>query len=277
MLSEKTDSFNQKILENLQNYGLDEIEAKIYLFLLANASKTALQVSRELKLSRTKVYRILDKLLEKNLVVTELQSAGMRFLAESPKQLDQLLHSQLNHLEELKTEHSHLVSELQTLAGHYTQAGSEVRYYTGMNGLRQVTLNSLAAKRQLLIFELNQDMSKLVDYELAEEVRQEFANKHTSIFQLTNLTKILPYTEVKTLIQDYWKVRHLNPKEFKIEFEVLIYNDVYALYTYDRGEAFCVEIHNPQLAKMQRQLFRFAWKQALPMKILDRFGSAELA
>jgi hypothetical protein len=115
-----------------------------------------------------------------------------------------------------------------------------------------------------------------VDYEMAEETRREFAQKQTTIFQLTNLTKILPHTEVTELVEKYWRVRHLNPKDFKIEFEVLIYNDVYALYTYDRGEAFCVEIHNPQLARMQRQLFKFAWKQAKPMKILDSFGAAEL-
>jgi len=276
MLSTKSDSFDQEIIHNLQDYGLDEIEVKIYLFLLANASKTALQISRDLKLARTKVYRTLDKLLEKNLAVTELQSAGMRFLAESPTQLSLLLNQRATDLDKLKNSHSNLLSELETLAGHYQQAGSEVKYYTGMNGLRQVTLNSLAAKRQLLIFELNQDMSKLVDYDLAEDARREFAAKKTTIFQLTNLAKILPYTEVSALIENYWKVRYLNPKDFKIEFEVLIYNDIYALYTYDRGEAFCVEIHNPHLAKMQRQLFKFAWKQAKPMKILDGFGAAEL-
>lgn len=276
MLSTKSDSFDPEIIHNLQNYGLDEVEVKIYLFLLANASKTALQISRDLKLARTKVYRILDKLLEKNLIVTQLQSAGMRFLAESPNQLTLLFQDRATDFENLKSVHTGLVSQLQTLAGHYQKAGSEVKYYTGMNGLRQVTLNSVAAKKQLLIFELNQDMSRLVDYDLAEEARREFAARKTTIFQLTNLKKILPYTEVSALIKNFWKVRYLDPKDFKIEFEVLIYNDVYALYTYDRGEAFCIEIHNPQLAKMQRQLFKLAWKQAKPMNILNGFGAAEL-
>lgn len=276
MLSTKTDSFSLEILPTLTEYGLSTEEAQIYLFLLENRSKSVLEISRELKLSRTKVYRILDKLLDKKLAVKELQTAGLHFLAESPEQLDFLLKKQVQRLESLEHKHSSLMQELKTLGGKYRSSNSEVRYYTGLNGLKQVTQNSLAAKKQLLVYELNQDMSKFVDYEFAESIRKELVKRKITTFQLTNLTEILPYTEVSGLVRDFWKVRHVSEQEFQIKFEVLIYNHVYALYTYERGEAFCVEIHNPYLAEMQRQLFRFIWKRAQIMEILETTGHAKL-
>lgn len=276
MLSTQSDSFPKIYLPNLLKYGLDENEAKIYLFLLENSAKPALKISRELKLARTKVYRILDKLTEKGLVAHELQSAGLKFLAESPQKLSLLLTAQEKAVQQLEAQHSQLVTQLETLAQAYSSGGSEVRYYSGLDGLKQVTYNSLSAKKQLLIYELNQDMSKFVDYEFAESVRAEMAEKAITTFQLTNLTQILPHTEVSKLVQEFWQVRYIPPKDFKIDFEVLIYNNIYALYTYQHGEAFCVEIHNPFLAKMQRQLFKFIWKRAQALKVMDRFGRAEL-
>jgi sugar-specific transcriptional regulator TrmB len=276
MLSTKIDSFSQNFLNDLTKYGLDTDEAKIYLYLLENSAKSALTISRESQLARTKVYRILDKLTAKGLVTHEVKSAGLRFLAESPQKLALLLAKQTKSVAQLESQHAHLVSELENLAKEYASAGSEVRYYTGLDGLKQVTQNSLAAKKQLLVFELNQDMSKFIDYDFAEEIRRGLVKQKITTFQLTNLPKVLPYTQVTTLISDYWRVKHVSPKDFKIDFEVLIYNDVYALYTYQHGEAFCVEIHNPYLAKMQRQLFKFVWKRAEPMTILDQYGSAVL-
>lgn len=276
MLFSKADSFESKILPNLTKYGLSTEEAQIYLFLLENRSKSALEISRILKLGRTKVYRILDSLIDKKLVIKELKTAGLHFLAESPEQLSLLLQNQAQQLEDLEQKHTQLMQELTQLGGKYRSSNSEVRYYTGLNGLKQVTENSLKAKKQLLIYELNQDMSKFVDYEFAESIRKELVKHKITTFQLTNLTEILPYTEVSSLIKDFWKVKHINEKDFQIKFEVLIYNHVYALYTYERGEAFCVEIHNPYLAEMQRQLFRFVWKRAQIMEVLENTGHAKL-
>ncbi|HCC84135.1 MAG TPA: hypothetical protein DEP87_00390 [Candidatus Pacebacteria bacterium] len=276
MLSAQTDRFDPEILLKLAKYDLDTESAQIYLFLLENQSKSALEISRALKISRTKVYRILDKLVEKKFLVHEVQAAGLRFLAESPERLNVILHERALVLSQLQHQQGALIKELKQLGGKYHSVQSEVRYYTGLDGLKQLTYNSLSAKKQLLIYELNQDMSKFVNYDFAENVRQELLEHQTTVFQLTNLTKILPHTEVTELIKKFWKVRHVSETEFQIKFEVLIYNHVYALYTYDRGEAFGIEIHNPYLAEMQRQLFRFVWKRAQIMKVTDSRGGAEL-
>ncbi len=274
-MSKKTDRLHQSILLNLRAHGLDNESAITYIFLLENGEKSALSISRSLAIPRTRVYRILDSLYEKKLVVRTMTSAGFRFLAAHPKQLNTNLQEAAVSLKHLQTQTVPLIEQLMQIAGQF-QASSEVKYYNGLDGLKQVTYNSLAAKKNLYIFELDQDMSKFIDYEFSEEIRKELVANEITTNQLTNLKRILPYTEVTEMVEKLWRIKHIDPAEFAIRFEVLIYNDVYAMYTYERGEAFCVEIHNRNLADMQKQLFKFVWQKAQTMKIYDPRGGARL-
>jgi len=56
----------------------------------------------------------------------------------------------------------------------------------------------------------------------------------------------------------------------------LIYNDVYATYFYKSNKIFCIEIHNQELAAMQKQLFDFIWEEAEIMEFIDERGGARV-
>ena len=79
------------------------------------------------------------------------------------------------------------------------------------------------------------------------------------------------------MIEQYSQYRYINPLKLKIDFEVLIYNNVYATYTHHDDSIFAVEIYNRELAAMQKQLFDFVWNQAQPMRFTDARGAVELA
>jgi len=54
--------------EELMEIGLDEHEAEVYLFLLKNKNQTANEISKEMKINRSVVYSILERLIRKGLV-----------------------------------------------------------------------------------------------------------------------------------------------------------------------------------------------------------------
>ena len=74
-MSNQTDIYLQK----LQLFNLDEEESSVYIYLLKNSFTTALQISRDLKIGRTKVYRILDKLQQSHLAEDKLGERGLEF------------------------------------------------------------------------------------------------------------------------------------------------------------------------------------------------------
>lgn len=141
------------------------------------------------------------------------------------------------------------------------QTDQSVITYPGAEGLRQVTLNSLEADKDgLRLFEIK-SLEEFIPQQEAEKIRQEFVNQKIYIKELSNLTYLEPWTDVEQLVKTYWRYRYIDPKKFEIKTEILIYNDVVAMYDWRDG-IFCVEIHNKKLADMQKGLFDYVWNQA---------------
>lgn len=157
------------------------------------------------------------------------------------------------------------------------QGKSKVLYYTGIEGLEQITWNSTRAKDTLRIYEIGQDMTAFLDPTFSEKIRQELLENQVFTKQLTNKKNILPYTKIGELVKNFWEVRHIDSRELEMQFEGLIYNNVFCLYNFREKDQFCVEIYNEKLAQMQKQLFDFIWAKAKKLTILNDFGEAKLA
>lgn len=258
----------------LTQFSVSELEAKVYLAILSGRGDTALSLSRDLNIARTKVYRLLDNLISKSLVITRLGERGTKFSALAPDQLDLLLFDREHELNKLKSTLPDLQAQLTSLRG--VSPKSRVLYYHGLEALKQVTHNSLKAKGELLTYELS-TMNAFMDRDEAEKLRQRFIENKIKIRTLTNTTSLEPWTDVSEMVEHYWDIRHIDPQGNSFQFEILIYNDVYCMYHYTGDEIFCVEIHSQELADMQRQLFEYLWSGAKKFKILDAHGAAELA
>jgi sugar-specific transcriptional regulator TrmB len=260
------------IIESLGQFGLSSEEAKTYVLLLESGPMGALQISRKLKIGRTKIYRITEKLHQKGLVNGKIDDQGLKFEALSYRQLEVLAKQKEVEALALKKSVPELFGQLANIADNER---SRVIYYTGIEGLKQVTLNSLEAQDELRLFEIK-DMSQFLNYGYAEEVRKEFVRRKVKIRELTNQTSYSGWTKVKGLVGDLWTCRYIDPKQLEMKFEMLVYNDVYALYSFKGEDIFCVEVKSKQLAEMQKQIFDYLWLNAKPMKILDDEGASKV-
>ena len=269
-MSEQAD----KLISILEPYGLTAEESMIYLELLENNTLSALQISRNLHLGRTKVYRLLDKLIAKELVVQKLKDSGLTFLANPPTQLDLLLTKQEGELLTLRANLPKIVKTLETQIQSGIQ-GSQTLYYRGVRGLSQVNWNLCRAQGEFLSYEADIADDYLPKQE-AEDLRVRLVGQNIQIRSLTNFTHFDPFTNVKGLT-DLWTVKHVGKDKFDIKADIFIYNNVFAVVNYlSKNDIFCVEIYNQNLADMQRQLFEQIWSGAKRFKLLDDHGTAEL-
>ena len=259
----------------LSQFGVSELEAKVYLAILTGRGDTALALSRQLHLARTKVYRLLDNLLAQKLVVTRVGERGMRFVATSPSQLELLLSDREHELIRLRQSLPMLQSQLAQLSATESGAKPKVLYYHGIEGLKQVTYNSLRARGELLTYEL-ETMNAFLSRGWAEDFRSKFVVNKIHTRSLVNATKMAAWTDVTEMVKHYWEMRHLDPRGNPFQFEILIYNNVYVMYRYTGDDIFCVEIYSQELADMQRLLFEYLWAVAKKFKVLDDHGTAEL-
>ena len=131
--------------QDLQNIGLSEKEAAVYLALLELGSDTVQNIAQKAKVNRTTTYVILDALAKKGIVSTmDKGKAGKvgtgfngktHFSAESPEALLRLI-----RLEEaeVQTRKKELHAMLPQLKGVYNLAENKpvVRFYEGKEGLK---------------------------------------------------------------------------------------------------------------------------------------------
>lgn len=270
-MSDRTDN----LISLLSPFGLSAEESKIYLDLLKNGVLTALQISRNIQIGRTKVYRILDRLIRLNLVSQQYDDSGMKFVANEPTQFDWLLTKRESELSSLRQRLPEVVTTLQRHMGS-GEPGSKTLYYKGVSGLLQVNYNLLHAEGEFLSYEIDTAESYLSHAD-AEQLRHELVDAKIKTVTLTNKTHFPAFTDITKLVTDWWEIRYIDPEIFKVTADVFIYNNVYAMCNYvKQHDVFCVEIYNDSLASMQRQLFWNLWRQAVPLKILSPHGEAKL-
>lgn len=269
-MSDQTDILTR----TLGKLGLESAESEIYLHLLEKGSKSALEISRSLHIARTRVYRLLDKLQAKGLVTQKFDTLGLKFTASSHKQLELLIAERQSELDGVKASLPSILAQLDGLSAN--DSASKVLYHHGIEGLKHVTWNSLRAEKELRIYEVSDSMTAFLSQDFSEKVREQLIEHKIHTLQLTNATSIHEYTKHTTLVTDLWTPKYISKKEIAIQSEILIYNDVTAMYHYQQNDIFCVEIINQDLANMQRQLFDFIWSRATPMKKLSDFGKASI-
>jgi sugar-specific transcriptional regulator TrmB len=267
-MSDQTDIITQ----TLNTLDVSPDESRVYLHLLGSPEQSALNVSRQLHIARTKIYRLLDKLTARGLVTQSYETQGLRFSAAKSDRVGHLLLEKEASLASLRKS---LPEVLKTLSEMQQSASpkSRVRYHSGQEGLKHVTYNSLAARGEICIYEIK-DMGAFFDRETSERIRQELVTRKIHVRQLTNMSHIEQWTDVVANVKDYWTPRYVDPEELTINSEVLIYNDTYTTYHYLNNDIFCVEIENADMARMQKQIFEFVWAHATPMKKIGEHGEA---
>lgn len=129
--------------------------------------------------------------------------------------------------------------------------------------LYEISLESARSKEgEIFIFELG-NLSDLFGYEKAEKLRQEFLQNKTKVKQITNLPSIQKFTDDDDFLNNLMTFRYVPSNIFTINNEILIFDDVVAIYNKDE----LMIIRDENFSKNQKQLFMSIWEQGQPPKL----------
>lgn len=188
--------YADNLIKSLQMYDLSSDESKMYLHLLRNGRMSVLQISKNLKIARTKIYRLIDKLASKGMIIERVEGYGRKFEAAPYEKLRDILETKESEVEMLQVSAPQLFNQLAALQ---MRADEELKvlHYQGVEGLKQVTWNSTKVQDPVFrIYEVGL-MHDLVDKGFAEKCRKEYAKFPERKFrQLTNLQSLDHNTEI---------------------------------------------------------------------------------
>ncbi len=249
---------NRLLVRVIKQTGLTAKHATVWEKLLLKPKSTPLQLSRETKLNRSSLYRYLEDLRTKGLVELVLGEKSSQYKA-NPEGLNQYLASEEARVESLKTTVPSLVSEL---TRNKAIPGSEVKYYQGLEGLKQMLWNVVSANVEFVGLGY-EDWNTSVGKRFAEKLRAKNLETKVGSREILNaLGKNFEFTDLGKNYGNIFKYRLINPKILEIKHDTYIYGDVFAYYYHYQGEYFGVEIHNVEIARTERQIFEIVWKMA---------------
>lgn len=239
----------------LREIGLQDNEATLYLLLVRNPLQTAQQLAKQSDIKRTNIYRILDSLLEHELIIKD-DSPVSRFSAAEPQSLQKLLQRKQNNLKQTASSLSAVMPQLRS---QYSLSLNRpgVVYMTGDDGLERLLLDMVNSQTEVLLVAGDEPRDANTRSRFQELIMQRKQNNvHTrALFHGgDHQTRI-----TQKFSERGFDVRFIGTTPF--DSEVVVYEDNTVFSVYDPSLIVTV-ITNRDFANTMRTLFEQLWLQA---------------
>lgn len=240
------------ILKQLENYGLDKREGKIYLQLLKEGQSTASQVAKETNILRQTTYELLDKLIKKGLVVEIIKNKVKNYQAKDPEIFEIILNEQKEAMKKT-IPNLHSIQKKQTPDQH-------VELFQGITGLKSIYTTLIKDKpKELLEFGNSESFIEILKFYFVQNYMQK---------RIENKTILRLITEPGERNE---KLYGTNKKKYrKTKYHSKLKETNTATYIYDNkviqitltSKPIGIIIENEAYAKTQKILFEEFWKNA---------------
>ncbi|MDD5438059.1 MAG: helix-turn-helix domain-containing protein [Patescibacteria group bacterium] len=239
----------------IQNLGLTEKEAKIYLALLQSGQSTAYQIAKKSGLKKPTTYVILDGLIERGAVRKILKTKAMQYKATDPVELFVTARSRVQQAESV-------LPELRALAKSDNKV-VQATYYEGVSGIREMynfLMAEMKGKEYVGFYAHEKDTPKeLANYwnDLNEElVRNKI--KRRAVTPIDETTK--RYIESRAIPRELADIKGLPKNVYDSNISIEIFNQYTQIisHRYEQG----ILIQNPDIANTLRMVFEIVWKAA---------------
>src|SRR3989344_921517 len=143
------------LLKNLENLGLNEKQAKVYLACLELGSASVGEIAEKSGVKRTSIYNFLEDLINKGFLSEIKQDEQLLLIAEDPKTLEQKVKSNLTGIQNIMPE----------LLGMFNRPGNKpkVHFYQGIAGLQKIYEETLKSKESIYAFSDFEKMMPLME------------------------------------------------------------------------------------------------------------------
>lgn len=257
-------NMNEQLLRHLEDMGLSEKEARVYVASLMLGPATVQQIANQADIKRVTTYVILESLSGLGLVGQASQGKKTYFTAEDPASLEGLLNKKQQELESQKEAFRAFLPDLESLKSIPPETPT-VKYYDTVEGLHSVIgsfLLSAVANETESIYGFS-DVDKVEEFfpQIAKRkgnpVRIE-AGMHSKLIYTSQRGPIYKATDKQNIRES----RHIPADRYPIKGDLTLAGDSTLFLSLDGDHPFGVSIKSAAVAAVMRTLFDLAWSEA---------------
>lgn len=248
----------EELISILKNAGLTDGEAKVYLALLTLGESKVGPVIKTSRISRSKVYDILERLIQKH-IVSKVEKKGVFWYQALPPNTLLNIVKQKEH--QLKREQELLQKALPQLAQLQPKQKINVVIYEGFEGFKAMIDRMIQEFTPKDVYEamgISETTESMRHYARKIYEAQKIKKfKARSIFDEKGAYKI---EERKTA----WHEIRILPKGWHTPASFTVYGDTVGIHTGKEETIISIVIKNQEIAKSFRAAFEAMWKMSRP-------------
>ena len=251
-----------EIIKALQEFGLNQKQAVVYLACLELGSASAQKIARKAGVERTNAYYVLENLERLGLVSRTIKNNKTVFTALNPQNLEGNLAKQKAQLEHQWDEKNEkLITLLPQLQALYQSAGPKpkITFYEGREGIKTIFWQTLKkGLKEILYLWPAKNMMEILGREDVEKYIEERIALKIKAKVLRIKSKEIIYKK-SGHGQQYLRELRFVPPYLDFNLGLIIYEDKVAII-FSKQEDFALLIESQEFTKLQKALFESLWK-----------------
>lgn len=243
---------NDQLIEILNDIGLSENEAEVYLTSLSLGPTTILKIAKSSGIRRTTVYSVVETLKNKGLMHIKPVGLKQLYAAERPDRLENILESKKRSLQKLLPEFTAL----------YNLKGGEstVKYYEGLSAIKNIYETIL------------DPMKPNDDYLVISDVEKFFTKTDQKYFEEFLEKRIKSRVKARLIVTDSDRARHMKqyaknmnqevrilPSGSKLSVDTMIVPHKVTIFNMDEPIS-AISLENNAMIEMHKELFEIIWR-----------------
>ncbi len=232
--------------------GLTEPQAQAYLYLLKTGEAAPPKVAKDLSLTRSNAYKILDKLVEMGLLSRTEIDHKFVYQAEDPIALASILATERNRLIALEKGVKDAMHQLRHTYEQHA-SGNDARTYRGSTAVTSLYKSHSDLKQPIRFIKSRADIP-VMGYETMSKIRHftdKFGTERYGITQDSPEAVSNPAIDRRTNLTRTW----IDANDYTSPVEWSVSGDELLIVSFEQ-EASAIRIKNPVVAKAFRELWQ---------------------
>ena len=244
-------------ISELRNIGLTEGESKVYVELLKLGVSTKTPIAYNANVSSSKVYEILDRLVDKGLVSVMIKNNVKHYQAAPPEKLNDYLKRKKKELKKEEKIIEKLIPDMEKFTKNQDKFSAKL--YSGFEGVK-TAMNSIAEEKrnaEYLAMGIISSKNKVFN--------RQWVHWHNKRSRRGHSAKLIFSEENKS---DYYKSFEKIPgtklKRLTLftPAAITLFQDHVLIFDYDEDNPSCLVIENKNMFISFKSFFESVWKIA---------------
>lgn len=237
--------------DDLQEIGLTEKEAKIYLASLELGETTIQRIAKKSGVKRATIYRIVDELKNKGLIASYRKKSGTVYWAENPKKLNEKVQARAGLMAKILPNMLAITNLI--------DKKPLIKYYEGMDEIKELYLETLNFPAQEIVAWESGTAYEQYGGKFWDEIYipKRMKNKIWTrlIYSDVSIGKRHKAMDEKFLRQ----IRVDHSKNFKFEMQIKLFGGKYSAFI-SNEEMLGIIIESPKIFNTLKSIFEVHWR-----------------